>query len=155
MFFLLLTGCLISSVLFLANEDFSSSHRLFDKLGDAKAESAHEVVPWGAIPIPDLNLRPSVSHTLRCQNNKPGPEQWSRTRTINQDQTNEPETERKPEPGLVPIPDLHLEPRCKQHLFVQTAIRTPMIVGLPTKSLRSLSSAFRSLKICFDNNLKI
>ena len=102
---------------------------------------------------------------------------------MNQDQNNEPEPERKPEPGLVPIPDLHLEPRCKQHLFVQTAIRTPMIVGLPTKiqiemqiqiqmqiqtairtpmivglptkSLRSLSSAFRSLKICFDNNLKI
>ena len=74
---------------------------------------------------------------------------------MNQKQKNEPEPERKPEPGLVPIPDLHLEPRCKQHLFVQTAIRTPMIVGLPTKSLRSLSSAFRSLKICFDNNLKI
>ena len=45
------------------------------------------------------------------QNNEPETEQW--TRTMNQDQNNEPEPERKPEPGLVPIPDLHLEPRCK------------------------------------------
>ena len=72
-------------------------HRLFDKLRDAEAERAHEVVPWGAIPIPDLHLQPSrQSHNL-YQNNKP--EQWTQPSIKNK-------VDKLPQNGKVSVMDL-------------------------------------------------